>query len=66
MDWNLNLRPRESRQHDDHPQSGLHCGFGLRISQVDHTPKPSDAFGSRMLRYVVAQFRDVNQAGMKE
>ena len=66
MDGNLNLGPWESGEHEDHSQSGLHRGLGLRFSQANDAPKPSYALSSRMLRDIGAQFGDGDQAGMKE
>ncbi|HEY8864317.1 MAG TPA: hypothetical protein VIO37_09120 [Candidatus Dormibacteraeota bacterium] len=66
MDGNLNLRSRESGQHEDHPQPGLHWGFGLRLGQVDNTSEPRDALGSSMLGNMGTQIGDGNEPGMKE
>jgi hypothetical protein len=33
VDGNLNLRPWEPGKHEQHPQPGLHCGFGLRVGR---------------------------------
>jgi hypothetical protein len=66
VDRYLNFRLRESRQHEQHPQASLHRGLGLRLRQVNNTPKPSDTLDSRMLGDIRAQFVHRHQPGMKE
>src|SRR5229473_5023913 len=66
MDRNLNFWPREPGQHEQHPQPTLHRGLGLRLRQVNNTPKPSDALDSRVLGNIRTQFDDGNQPRMKE
>src|SRR5437660_9870818 len=60
-DGNLNLRPGESRQHKENSEPGLHGGFGLRLREVNNTPKPSDALGFRMFGHMKAQVGDRDQ-----
>ena len=66
MDRTLNLRPREPSEHEEHPESGLHWRLGPGLGQVDNTPKPGDAFGSRMLSDICAQLGMGNPFGMKD
>jgi hypothetical protein len=66
MDRNLNLRPWDAGQHKEHPEAGLHCGFGSRLDKLKNAPKPSDALGARVLGGITAEFGDVNQAGMED
>src|ERR1700704_6684377 len=66
MNRNLNLRLWEAGELEENPQPGLHRGLCLRLSHVNNTPKPSDAFGSHMLFDLGAQLGDSNKAGMKE
>jgi hypothetical protein len=66
MDRNLNPRPWEAGEHEEHSEPGLHGGLGPRLGQVNNAPKPSDALGSRMLGEVDAQFGDGNQPCMKD
>jgi hypothetical protein len=66
IDGDLNLRPRESGAHEEQAQPGLHRGLGLGLGQVNDTPKPGDALGSRMLLDVAEQLGDGDHAGMKE
>ncbi|HEV2033076.1 MAG TPA: hypothetical protein VGU71_02585 [Candidatus Dormibacteraeota bacterium] len=46
---NLNLRPRESGKYEEHPQPGLHWGFGLLLGKVNNIPEPCDVLSSSML-----------------
>src|SRR5207245_9958889 len=51
-DGNLNLRPGESRKHKENSEPGLHGGLGLRLSEVNYTPKSRDDLGFRLYRHV--------------
>ncbi len=62
----LNLRPRKPCEHEEHAQPGLHWRLGLRLSQVNNTPKTCDALGSSMLDDISAQLGDGHQPGMKD
>ena len=66
MDRNLNLRPGETGEEEEHTQPRLHWGLGLRFGQVNNVPKSSDALGSCMLGDMGSQLGDGNQPGMKE
>jgi hypothetical protein len=66
MDGNLNLRPRKSGKHEQHPQPGLHWGLGLRLGQVNNVPKPSDAFSSRMICNIIPQLGHRHELCMKK
>ena len=65
-DGNLSLGPGKSGEHQEHPQPSLHCGLGLRLGQVNNTPKPSDALGSRMPGDMSAQLGDGDKRSVKE
>jgi hypothetical protein len=65
IDRNLNLRPWESSEYEEHSQSGLHCGLGLRLRQLNNAPKPGDALDSWMLSDMLAKIGDADQPGME-
>ena len=66
MDGNLNLRPRKSGQHEQHPQPGLHWGLGVRLGQVDNSPQPRDALDSTMFCDVTAKLSRGHEPRVKE
>src|SRR5260370_19505699 len=65
-DGNLNLRPRKSGEHEEHPKPGLHWGLGLRLAQVNNAPEPSDSLGTRMLCGIAAELGDRDQPRIQE
>ncbi len=42
----LDLRPRKSGEHEEHPWAGLHCGLGAGLGQLDDAPQARDALGA--------------------
>jgi hypothetical protein len=66
MDGTLNLWPRESGEYEKHAKASLHRRLRIRLGQVNYTPQPCDALGSRMLTDICAQLVDGHQLRMKE
>jgi hypothetical protein len=62
----LNLRPRKSGKHEEHPKPGFDRGLGLRLGEINNAPKPGDAPDSRMLADIRQQLGDGYEPGMKE